>query len=113
MNEKIDLIYDLVKDTNKKQDRQNERLTRLEEHVSHNSDSLDEHIEGVVQTRELIAINKQDLETKCSEMKHQIDKRLTKMQEPKLVLKTLGKWVIGIGSLAGAAYAILRLINAL
>jgi len=110
-SEKLDLIYDIVKDIDKKQDTQNDRLSKLEVNVDRNTSDLTDHIEGVKQTRELIALNKQERNTKCSEMKHQIDKRLNKMQEPKLVIKTLAKWTVGIGGVAGAIFAIWRLVN--
>jgi len=99
---KIDLIYDLVKDIDKKQDFQNERLVRLEEHVETNTKDLTIHKAGVETNRELIAQNKEA-----------INERVDKMEEPRKAVKMIRNWIIGLGALSGAVFTMLKLIKAI
>ena len=39
------------------------------------------------------------------------EKRIDKLEEPRIVLTTLRKWIIGLGGVAGAAIAIAKLFG--
>lgn len=104
MDAKIDLIYDMVKDLNGKQDTQTERLIRLESNVDRNTEDLADHIEGVKGNRKLIKLTEQKLAL-----------RLDELEEPKKTAKSVGKflkWAFGIISVvAGGLYGVYRLYN--
>jgi hypothetical protein len=97
---KIDLIYDLVKSLDQKQDQQSERLTRLESNVERNTQDLSEHIEGVKQTRILIAQNDE-----------QMDERVKKLEHPKDLVMLAVKMCGGIGVVISLVYGVLKIIE--
>jgi CRISPR/Cas system-associated endonuclease Cas3-HD len=97
MESRIDIIYDLVKKIDEKQDLQCERLTRLECLSEKNTKDLEEHIEGVKQTR--LLINKIDLEHK---------QRIEKLETPFVTFKNLSKYIIFASTLIGSIFALLK-----
>jgi hypothetical protein len=99
-NDKLDLIYDLVKSLDQKQDQQSERLTRLESNVERNTKDLSEHIEGVKQTRILIAQNDE-----------QMDERVKKLEHPKDLVMLAVKMCGGIGVVISLVYGVIKIIE--
>ena len=97
-----DLIYDLVKEIDRKQDSQNEKLAKLEVHVEQNTKSLDHHIKRT-----------DLLEQALSQHKSAVIKKIQEIEAPKNTAKTLAKWIAGvagfIGVVAGAVYAVMRI----
>jgi hypothetical protein len=106
MTDKLDIIIDIVKEINKKQDSQSERLIKLECEVERNSEDLTDHIEGVKQTRKLIAQN---------DRKYQ--ERFDKLEEPRNTAKSVGKflkWFFSIIAVVGmATLYLLKIYNIL
>lgn len=85
MSDKLDIIYDIVKKIDSKQDKQSEKLHNLEMQGEKNTQDLADHIEGVKQNRKII--------------KH-IDSRVEKLEEPKKFLQLGAKglaWAAGVG----------------
>lgn len=99
-DEKIDLIYDFVKDIDKKVDGISIEQARQGEHIAQNTKDLEEHIEGVRQTKVLIAEHEKRNEVQFAELIY-----------PKKFIKTLGAIIIGLGTFAGAIYGIYRLFD--
>ena len=97
---KLDLIYDLVRSLDQKQDQQSERLIRLELNVERNTQDLSEHIEGVKQTRILIAQNDE-----------QMDERVKKLEHPKDLVILAVKMCGGIGVIISLVYGVLKIIE--
>lgn len=56
---------------------------------------IDEHIDGVETLKDLYELHKKES-----------NERLQKLEEPRIVRKTLIKWIVTTGSVAGAIYAI-------
>lgn len=97
-----DILYDMLKNLDQKMDDQTERLIKLEVNTDKNTSDLAEHIEGVKQTRKIIAQNDRKYEARFQEI-----------EEPKKTVKNVGKflkWFFGIVSVVAAAiFGILRL----
>jgi uncharacterized protein (UPF0335 family) len=107
MSEKIDLIYDLIKENRKdlgdfraevKEDNTaiQERLVEIEKLDAIQNHQLAEHIR---RTELLEELHKENVS------------RIEKLEEPRKTLSTLSKWLIGIGTVAGALAGILKLIG--
>jgi len=107
MSEKVDLIYDLVKiereeslDFRKevRESNQNtyERLSKIEVLDEAQNRHLEEHIR---RTNILEDLHKESIV------------RIEKLEEPRKVFSTMKKWLIGIGAIAGAVFAIVRLLG--
>jgi hypothetical protein len=103
---KIDLIYDLLKTVDAKNDEQNQRLAKLEVNTDRNTDDLKEHIRRT-----------DLLEKSLNNTKSAISKKIAEIEEPKKTVKNVGqflKWSFGIiGVVAGAVFGILRLYKIL
>lgn len=106
-SEKIDLIYDLAKDNRKELndfrkevkedlDTTKERLSNIEYHSGIQNQHLAEHIR---RTNILEDLHRDNLT------------RIEKLEEPRVVLAALKKWFIGIGAIAGAVVAIMKLLG--
>ena len=107
MSDKIDLIYDLLK-TEIGENRQfqkevrefsgdiQERLTKIEVLDEFQNKQLEEHIRRTDLLEGLYKVT---------------EERISKLEEPKVVMSTLKKWLVGAGSVAGALAAILGLIK--
>lgn len=109
MSEKIDMIYDLLK-----QDREDasdfrkevrdshkstgERLGVLESQGQVQNEQIKEHISGVDTLKKL----HQDNVDRIQENKDSIEV----LEKPTIVFSTLKKWFIGVGAIAAAAVAI-------
>ena len=106
-SEKIDLIYDLVKD-----DRQN--LSDFRKEVKEDSDITKERLSNIeynsgIQNQHLAEHIRR---TNILEDLHRDNlTRIEKLEEPRVVLATLKKWFIGIGAIAGAIVAIMKLLG--
>lgn len=106
-SEKIDLIYDLVKENRKevgefrkevKEDNATiaERLTDIEKQDIVQNQQLTEHIRR----------------TNILEQLHRDNAtRIEKLEEPSKTMSTIKKWFIGLGALAGALAGILKLMG--
>lgn len=90
-----------------KVDELNERVIRIEVNVEKNTKDLEEHIEGVKQTRELIKQHEAKDVTAFKSM----DDRITELEQPSKVKSYLKKGFIGLGTLAAAAYSIYSLVS--
>ena len=103
-NAKIDLIYDLVKEIDKKQDNQSERLAVLETISDRNANDLEKHIKRTDLLEESLEIEKKKVRAKFQEI-----------EEPKKTAKNVGnflKWTFGIiTAVGGGIYAVVRLLN--
>jgi len=99
MAETIDLVYDLVKVLDEKQDKQTIQLVKLEGHVEVNTKDLAEHIEGVKQTREII-----------KHLKKEVDTRFKKLEEPRKFVKTAVKGLAWVAGLATSVYWIYKAV---
>lgn len=97
MSDKIDLIYDLVKGLDEKQNAQTEKLVRLESNVERNSEDLEHHIKRT-----------DLLEESLNAQKKATNERFIKLEEPRTVIKSVGKFVVWVGSISGAIYGIYR-----
>jgi hypothetical protein len=106
-SEKIDLIYDLVRDNRQElndfrkevkedTDFSKEKLATIEYHSGIQNQHLAEHIR---RTNILEDLHKDNLT------------RIEKLEEPRIVLSVLKKWFIGIGTIAGAVAAIMKLLG--
>lgn len=107
MNDKVDLIYDLLKTDReesaefRKEVRENhkdiqERLTRIEILDDVQNEQLAEHIR---RTELLEELHKQN------------EERISRLEEPSKAKKLLKKWLIGAGAIAGAIVSIIGLIK--
>ena len=103
-NDKLDLVYDLLKELDRKNGEYHmdsaERLSRLELNVERNTQDLSEHIEGVKQTRILIAQNDE-----------QMDERVKKLEHPKDLVMLAVKMCGGIGVIISLVYGVLKIIE--
>lgn len=99
---KIDLIYDLLKTVDAKNDEQNQRLTKLEVNTDRNTEDLKEHIKRT-----------NLLEKSLDQTKSGIAKKIAEIEEPKKTMENVGKflkWSFGIiGVVVGAVFGIMRL----
>ena len=113
MSDKIDVIYDMLKDMAAKQDHDRERASEWREKISEWSarsdqklDNLEEgakaYLESVSQNREAI-----------SSLDNHLDERLKPLETPALARQQLKKWIIGAGTLAAAIMAVLKLLDML
>lgn len=92
---KIDLIFEIVKEIDAKQDSQSERLARLEVHTENNSDSLDHHIKRT-----------DLLEDSLNQHKAAVAKKIREIEQPRETVKSVGnflKWFFGIAGVVGTA----------
>lgn len=107
MNDKVDMIYDLLKTDReessefRKEVRESnkeiqERLTRIEVLDEVQNEQLAEHIR---RTNLLEELHKQN------------EQRISLLEEPSKVKKMLKNWLIGIGAIAGAIASILGLLK--
>jgi hypothetical protein len=111
MSDKIDMIYDLLK-----QDREDaaefrkevtashkdtgERLAQLEASSQLQTQQLAEHMRRTEILEDLHGINA----TKIDNHENRIDE----LEKPRVVISTLKKWIIGFGAVAAAALAIVK-----
>lgn len=114
MSDKIDLIYDLlrehradtaefqreVRDSHKKSD---ERLAKLEAQGEVQNQQLAEHMRRTEVLEDLHMSN----EAKIGVNRQRIEK----LEEPKKALSLLKKWIIGTGAVSGALVAIAKFIG--
>ena len=94
-SEKLDLIFDIVKDIDRKQDSQSEKLAKLEVLVDVNTKDLTEHKEGVITARKIIAQNDRKYEARFNEI-----------EQPRKTVKSVGnflRWFFGIAGVIGTA----------
>jgi hypothetical protein len=116
--EKIDLIYDLMKQDReesadfRKEVRQShvnhgERLQKIETETTERLakiEALDE-----VQNQQLAEhMRRTDI---LEELHRDNSKRIQMLEEPGKVVKTLKKWLLGLGAVAGAAVAISKFLG--
>ncbi|CAB4125190.1 hypothetical protein UFOVP53_77 [uncultured Caudovirales phage] len=106
-NDKTDLIYDLVKEN--RQD-----MNDFRKEVKEDSDQVKERLSNIEHNS---ALQNQHLaehmrRTNILEQLHRDNStRIQKLEEPKIVLNTLKKWFIGLGAIAGAIVAIMKLLG--
>ena len=77
-----------------------DKIDYNQKHVEHRLDRIDANLSEHMRRTDVLEklhIDNQD--------------RILKLEEPKKALKLLKSWVIGIGSVAGAAYAVARVMN--
>ena len=102
-----EIIYESLKSLHEKMDDVKERLIKVEINVDQNTKDLEEHIEGVKQTRVLINQH----EARDNAIFKDINKRVEALEEPSKVKAYLTKVVIWGGSIAGAIFSIYHLIQ--
>lgn len=104
---KMDLIYDLVKENREdlndfrrevKEDNQltQERLSQIESNSAMQNQHLAEHMRRTDLLEQLHVENQQ---------------RIERLERPKIVISTLIKWFLTVGSVAGAVVAIAKLLK--
>lgn len=107
MSDKIDLIYDLVKENRKEvgafrkevkedNDHIQDRLTEIEKQDIIQNQQLAEHIR---RTAILEDLRLQDV------------KRIELLEQPSKARSTIQSWIIGIGAIAGAVAGVLKLFG--
>lgn len=89
MSKKDDIIVDLLGEVRDEQKAHSTILIELQHDVSRNTDDLEKHIEGVVQNR----------------------KRIVELEKPGQAFSLIKKYIIGLGAIAGAIYAILKVTD--
>jgi len=114
MSDKLDMIYDLLKndrkeagefrkevrDSHKKTD---DRLTKLEIQGEAQNISLDKHIEGVKTLKQLHLDNVSRIKT--------IENDVVVLREPAKVMSVLKKWLLGAATVATAIITISKLMG--
>jgi len=106
-SEKIDLIYDLVKDN--RQELSDFRKEAKNDHDEAQKRLSDIEAASAVQNQHLAEHMRR---TNILERLHTENQtRIEKLEEPRVVLVTLKKWFIGIGAIAGAIVAIMKLLG--
>jgi len=114
MSDKIDMIYDLLKqDREEASDFRNEvreshkstgkRLTSLEVQSQTQNQQLKEHISGVNTLK--------DLHKQNADRINNNEVKIVELEKPRVVFKTLKKWIIGAGAIAGSTIAIAKLLG--
>lgn len=96
--DKLDIIYDMLKVVDAKQDEQTARQIRMEINIGINTDDLANHIKRT-----------DLLEESLNLQKAAVNQRFMILEEPRNTAKSLGKMIVWIGGIAGAAYSIYRL----
>lgn len=94
--DKLDLVYEIVKKIEEKQDFHTEQLYGLTVDVARNTEDIKYHIKRTNMLEELMEKNA---------------KEIVRVEAPQIFLRTVFKLVLGLGSLAaalGAIYAIYR-----
>lgn len=91
--DKTDLIYELVKTIDQKQDLQNDKLDCLTLDVARNTADIKYHIKRTNLLEELVKENA---------------KEIIRVEAPQIFLRTLFKLIIGLGSFFAAIYTIYR-----
>lgn len=100
--DKLDMIYDLVKETREAQKDHAEVQKNQADTLSQLQTDLTIHIQ---KTDNTINNNSSKINTNLN--------RIEKLEEPKRVRKAIVKYTLGIGSVCGALYAILRFVQSL
>jgi hypothetical protein len=101
-----DLILESLRRIHEKMDDMSERIVRVEVNVDRNTKDLEEHIEGVKQTRILISTH-EERDRKAFEY---FNNRISVLEEPKKVRKFLTNGLIGLGSISMSLFFIYRLL---
>ena len=118
MSDKIDLIYDLLK-----QDRQEaaefrkevreshretgEQLVKIETLQDIHNDQLKEHMRRTeIAEKRIDDIG--DKLKECDELHNTVEGRLKTLEEPKIVKKYIKKFILGAGAIAGSLVAIAK-----
>lgn len=104
MTDKLDLIYDLVKTINEKQDQQSERLVKLELNSDRNTEDLEHHIKRT----DLLEAK---LEKDVANLKAAVDKRFEELEQPKKSISFIGKIIVWAGGVAGGVIGVIKLIS--
>lgn len=94
--DKLDIVVGLVDDVKGVQKEQNKQLNRIENDIRRNTDDLIDHMENNKLLKKLHLDNQ---------------KRIERIEKPLDLLTYLGKGVIILGSIAGAIYGIIRLME--
>ena len=102
-----DLIFESLQALHGKFDEMIERIVRLEVQGEQNTKDLEEHIEGVMQTRVLI----EQHETRDKAAFREMDTRIEELETPSKVRNYLTKGFLWLGSLSGAGIAIYNLVK--
>ena len=89
MSDKKDILVTLLQEVRQDQKSHSTILVELQKDVAINTKDLTDHKEGVIQNRA----------------------RIEKLEEPTLAFGIIKKYVIGLGTIAGAVYGILKLLD--
>lgn len=95
--DKQELMYDLLKSIDNKQNAQLEKLIKLEVNVDRNSEDLFEHIRRTDLLEEAL-----DLQKKA------VNERFVKLEEPRTTIKAVGKFVVWAGAIGGGLYGLYK-----
>ena len=98
MSDKIDIIYDMLKRIEDKNDDQTERLIRLESEVENNAKDLKYHIKRT-----------DLLEALVKKVKHEFQSRIEELEVPRKTIGNLKKALIWGGSVCAAIFSIYKL----
>ena len=102
MADKKDILVELLQEVRADQKSHSETLTRVEYDVKRNTDDLEEHMEQTRSVKLLVLAHREEY-----------TQRLNELEEPSKVFVILKKYAIGLGALAGAIAAIIKLISSL
>lgn len=92
-----EVLYDLLKSLDGKQDVQLEKLVKLEVEVSKNSADLEHHIKRTDLLEEQLKLQKKA-----------VNERFKKIEEPRTTIKSVGKFLVWAGSIGAGLYGIYR-----
>ena len=95
-----DIIVELLKELRSESQEQTKALTEVRVDVRQNKEDLQEHMAQTRAVKSLVEAHKEEWHT-----------RLNKLEEPGVAWKYIKKVIIGLGTVAGATYAILRLLG--
>jgi len=94
-----------------------DKLDRIEQKLDKVIDTQSDMRVDVAEIRKDININTKDLQENKEDIAEHISRtealevRVDILEEPKIVKKYLLKWVIAMGTVAGATYGVIRLID--
>lgn len=106
-SEKLDLLVDMTKEIHKDLKGLHEEVHKIQteqaiqgKDIAENKDDLIVHMSRTDTLEELVELRKKE-----------VDARLEALEEPKKLKKLLLNWIVKAGSLGGAMYGILKLIE--